>query len=75
MILFCRLNNRTLVSNSPCGVERLKSNLLTLFQVLFLIHRVELKEQMFFKYLIRTRVSNSPCGVESLMIFLMMRRR
>ena len=59
------LANNNFVSNSPCGVERVLWLLCPLSQVLFLIHRVELKDTFLHKYDNNSlSVSNSPCGVE-----------
>ncbi len=53
------------VPNAPCGVERQKTELFMNLPSLFLMHRVELKEQEHLACPMSSRVPNAPCGVES----------
>ena len=53
------------VPNAPCGVESLLCSLCPLDLVLFLMHRVELKESYSTYWTLGAiLVPNAPCGVE-----------
>ncbi len=62
----CLISLGSAVPNAPCGVESSGKQIPKYGYILFLMHRVELKElQQCQKTLIGGyRVPNAPCGVE-----------
>ena len=53
-----------LVPNAPCGVESIPDKVSSDLGIQFLMHRVELKENLKETFRVQVGVPNAPCGVE-----------